>query len=96
MRVQLKTFTTNADVPSRLYTLDLGFNALTGPLPQRLGPVVPKLHTLQLGNNRFEGEIPTDLCQNCEHIDLSWNRCETFGFFLPVCVVRLFPNRFEV
>ena len=48
--------------PSRVTTLDLGYNQLTGPIPAQLGQLT-QLERLELDGNQLTGEIPAQLDQ---------------------------------
>ncbi|KAK4781615.1 hypothetical protein SAY86_015717 [Trapa natans] len=55
-----------------LYTLDLSFNKLTGPIPDSLQKL-KKLNFLFLTDNMLSGEVPRWVLQNRHNMDLSYN-----------------------
>lgn len=61
---------------SKLRRLDLSHNALTGPLPQKLGTGLVKIQELLLGNNQFSGEIPSSWVNmsHLTHLEMQSNQ----------------------
>ena len=61
--------------PSRVTTLDLGYNQLTGEIPAQLGQLT-QLERLDLNDNQLTGEIPAQLGQlnQLTRLDLAYNQ----------------------
>lgn len=68
------------NLPSRLRTLNLSNNELSGPIPRLLG--TPHLQMLKLENNRLSGSIP-DLPDSLTNVELDNNMLDGFIPHLP-------------
>ncbi len=59
----------------KLRRLDVSFNKLSGPLPQKIGSGLFRIQELLLGNNMFSGEIPSNWVSMTQltHLELQHN-----------------------
>ncbi|KAL8126728.1 hypothetical protein AgCh_013851 [Apium graveolens] len=58
---------------SKLKTLDLSFNKLTGQIPDLMALQNLSLKFLYLNNNLFDGEVPSWISSSNENFDVSYN-----------------------